>query len=149
MDVALRVEGEGGGGVTAFSGPARRTQAGVAVFSIIGQYRDATCSMLTLVLLAADQKDVTVSPAPRLLARLWHGAVTPIGVGSVFTRGAILAGITLALVDVLLTVYTCMERHSRLVLQLTLTTLIQLFSQNTAFTWITKEVMFYNNLAIS
>lgn len=111
VDVALGVEGEGGGGVAVFSSPARQTQAGVAVLSIISQHRDALCFVLTLVLLAADQKDITVSPAPWLLARLWHRAVTPIGVGSIFARGAILAGIAVTLVDIHLTVYACKERY--------------------------------------
>lgn len=107
VDVALRVEGKGGGGVAAFSGPAGRTQAGVAVLTIISQYGNTTCLMLTLVLLAADQADVTVMPTPWLLARFWLGTLTPIGVGSVFARGTILAGIAVALVDVHLTVHTC------------------------------------------
>lgn len=111
VDVALGVEGEGGRGVAAFSGPSRWTQAGIAVLSIVSQHRDAPCFVLTLVLLTADQSDVTVLPAPGLLARLWHGTVTPIGVGSIFACGAILAGIAVTLVDVHLTVYACMERH--------------------------------------
>lgn len=126
MDVALGGEREGGGSVAAIAGPTRRTQAGVAVLSIVGQHGDATCFVLTLVLLAADQTDVTVLPTPGLLVTLWHGAVTPIGVSSVFARGAILTGIAVTLIHVHLTVYAYMERHSSLVLQLTLTTLIQL-----------------------
>lgn len=78
VDVALRVEGEGGGGVAVNSCPARQTLAGVAVLSIIGQHREATCFMLTLVLLTADQTDITVSPTPWLLARFRQWAVTTI-----------------------------------------------------------------------
>lgn len=126
MDIALGVEGEGGGGVTAVSVPAGRTLAGVAVLSIVGQHGDAACFVLTLVLSAADQKDVTVSPTPGLQARLWHRAVTAIGVGSVFARGTMLAGIAVTLVNVHLTMNACKERYTHLVLKFTLPTLIQL-----------------------
>lgn len=110
VDVALGIEGKDGGGIAAFSGPARRTKAGVGVLSIIGQQGDATCFVLTLVLAAANQTEVTVLTTPRLLARLWFGAMTLIGVGSIFTNSAILARITVTLVDVHFTVYTCMEK---------------------------------------
>lgn len=91
--------------------PASRTHTGVAVFTILDQNRDAACFVLALVLPAANEPDVAVSPPPGLMARLQHRAVTPVGIGSVFAGGAVLAGITVTLVDVYFTVYTCMRKH--------------------------------------
>lgn len=117
VHIALRIEGECGGGVAAIPAPARRTLAVVAVLSIVSQHRDTACSMLALILLAANQTDFTVSPTPRLQARFWYRAVTPIGVGSICARGTILAGTAITLVNVHLTVYSCVGRQACLVLK--------------------------------
>lgn len=113
VDVALRVEGERGGGVAASSGPARRTQAAVVVFLVISQHRDAARVVLALVLVAALQTHVTVPPTPGGMAWLWDGAHAPVGVGKVFARGTVLAWIAVTLVDVHLTVNSCRERHTK------------------------------------
>lgn len=85
--------------------------------STISQHGDTSCFVLALVLQAANQTNITNLPTPGLLSRLWHRAVTPIGVGTIFTRGTIPTGIAVTLVDVHLTVYTCMKIQSHLVLQ--------------------------------
>lgn len=91
--------------------PASRTHTGVAVFTVLDQNRDAACSVLALVLPAADEPDVAVWPPPGLMDGLQHRAVTPVGIGSIFAGGAVLARITVTLVDVYLTVYTCTRKH--------------------------------------
>lgn len=72
--------------------------------------------MLTLVLPAAKQLYVTVTPPPGFLTPLCRGAVTPVGVGSILTRGAILAGIAVTLIDVNLAENTLMKKALRLML---------------------------------
>lgn len=86
----------------------------MSVLSFIGQHGDTLCSMLTLVVLAADQADITVVPTPGLLITFWVRAVTPIGVDSIFTRGTILARITFTFIDVQLTVHTCVDNNAAL-----------------------------------
>lgn len=93
------------------SRPASRTHTGVAVFTVLDQNRDAARPVLALVLPAADQPDVAVSPPPGLVDGLRHRAETPVGIGSIFAGGAVLARITVTLVDVDLTVYTCTRKH--------------------------------------
>lgn len=117
MNVALHIEGEGGGGVAEIPAPASQTSAGVTVLSIICQHGNTACSMLTLMLLAANQTDFTVSPSPGFLVMLCYRAVTPIGVGSIFARGTILAGIAVTLINVHLTVDTCYGRQAYSVLK--------------------------------
>lgn len=111
VDVTLRVEGEGCGGVTVVATPAGGTLAFVSVLPFVGQQRDTVCSVLAHMLSAAQQKDIAVVPTPRLLAGLWLRAVTSIGVGSVLARGTILARITVTLINVNLTVCACEGKH--------------------------------------
>lgn len=117
VDIALHVEGEGGGGVAAFSGPSRRTQAVVAVLIVISQNRNASRLMLTVMLLTANQPDVTVPSTPGFLTSFWRGAVTLVRVGSIFTHCSILARVAVTLVDVHLTVYTLSGKHRQSDLQ--------------------------------
>lgn len=106
VDVALGGEGEGGGGVTEFSAPARQTHAHVTVSAIVLQDGNTALLVLTLMLQAADQSDIAVLPSPGLLTALSFGTVTFVGVDRVFAGGTILAGIAGTLVDVFFTVYT-------------------------------------------
>lgn len=90
--------------------PAGLTQAGVSMFSFVGQRGHTGSFVLTLMPVAADQSHVTVSTAPRLLARICCWTVTPVGVDSIFARGAVLARAAVTLVYVHLTMHAWVEK---------------------------------------
>lgn len=114
VNEALRAEGESGGGVAEVPGPARRTDASVSLLAVVSQQGDTTRAVLTPMLPASHQADVADPSTPGLLAQLWCRALTCVKVGSVDARGTIPAGITLALINIHLTVDACKRGQARL-----------------------------------
>lgn len=114
VNEALGAEGEGGGGVAEVSSPAGRAHAAVALLAAVSQQGDAAGAVLAAVLAAAHQPHRAVPPPPGLLARLRFRAATCVKVGSINARGPILAGITVTLINIHLTVGACGRGYSGL-----------------------------------